>query len=94
MKVVFTEAALADLDQVLAFTRANYPASVISVERRIRTVIERISRWPESSRQVEERPGVRVVPIIRYPFRIFYRISGDKVEILHIHHAARQVSQS
>lgn len=94
MKVVFTEAALADLDQVLAFTRANYPASVISVERRIRTVIERIFRWPESSRQVEERPGVRVVPVIRYPFRIFYRISADKVEILHIHHAARQGSQS
>jgi hypothetical protein len=26
---------------------------------------------------------------VRYPFRIFYRVAGDRIEILHIHHAAR-----
>ncbi len=36
------------------------------------------------------RPGVRVVPLGRYPYKIFYRVSGDAVEILHIHHAARE----
>jgi hypothetical protein len=30
-----------------------------------------------------------MVPLVRYPFRIFYRIASDRVEILHIHHAAR-----
>jgi plasmid stabilization system protein ParE len=60
------------------------------VERRIRSVVAHIARWPESSRRSAERPGVRVVPLGRYPYKIFYQVSGDAVEILHIHHAARQ----
>jgi toxin ParE1/3/4 len=62
---------------------------VPSLERRIEAAITRIGQWPESARQVAQRPGIRVVPLIRYPYRIFYRISDDKIEILHIHHAAR-----
>jgi hypothetical protein len=46
-------------------------------------------RGPESARRIPERPGVRVVPLIRYPYKIFYHVVGDTVEILHIHHAAR-----
>jgi hypothetical protein len=38
---------------------------------------------------VEQREGVRVVPLVRYPYRIFYRVAGDAAEILHVHHAAR-----
>jgi plasmid stabilization system protein ParE len=26
----------------------------------------------------------------RYPYKIFYRVTDDRVEILHIHHAAQQ----
>jgi hypothetical protein len=31
-----------------------------------------------------------VVPLGRYPYKIFYRVTNDTVEILHIHHAARR----
>jgi len=34
-----------------------------------------------------------VVPLIRYPYKIFYRISNETVEILYIHHAAREETQ-
>jgi toxin ParE1/3/4 len=91
MKVAFTSAALADLDDILAYTAANYSALLEPVEFRIRAVTERIGRWPESARRVEERPGVRVLPVLRYPFKIFYRILEDRVEILHIHHTARDL---
>ena len=89
MKVVWTEAALADLDNILAYTAENYLSLVAPVERRIRAVIARIGRWPASARAVEQRPGVHVVPLIRYPYRLFYRVVGDAIEVLHIHHAAR-----
>jgi toxin ParE1/3/4 len=52
-------------------------------------VLVRIEQWPESAREVGQRPGTRVVPLIRYPYKIFYRIVGERIEILHIHHAAR-----
>ncbi len=59
MKIVFTAAALADLNDLLTYTEANYPALVNPIERRIRTVIERISLWPELARKLEQKPDVR-----------------------------------
>jgi len=90
MKVVFTEAALDDLKEILAFLAKNYPGVAPAVEARISITIARIGTWPESSRRVETGEDIRVAPIVRYPYKVFYRITAQAVEILHIHHAARQ----
>jgi plasmid stabilization system protein ParE len=90
MKVVYTQEALNNLDGILAFIATNYPTISAAFERRLRAVVMRIGAWPESAEEVAERPGVRVVPLIRYPYKVFYRITGDAVEILYIHHAARR----
>ena len=89
MRVVWTEAALADLEEVLAYIAEHYPALAVPVERRLRAVIERVARWPQSGRAVDQRPGVRVVPLVRFPYRLFYVVTDDVVEVLHVHHAAR-----
>ena len=89
MKVVYADEALRDLDEILTFIASNYPAISASFERRLRAVMARIGRWPESAQEVEQRPGVRMVPLVRYPYRVFYQVT-TAVEILHIHHAARQ----
>src|SRR5436305_1031349 len=90
MKVVFTDAALEDLRSIAAYLAANYPSAAAAIDRRLRLVIARIARWPESSQRVIERPGVRVAPLVRYPYHVFYRITADAVEILNIHHTSRR----
>jgi toxin ParE1/3/4 len=90
MKVIYTAEALDNLDGILAFLGRNYPAISAAFEKRLRTVVARIGAWPESAEEVAERPGVRVAPLIRYPYKIFYRITDETVEILYIHHAARR----
>jgi plasmid stabilization system protein ParE len=90
MKVVFTEDALGDLDAIADWLIVHYPAAAPTIEQRIRSVVAHIARWPESARMSASRANVRVIPVGRYPYKIFYRISDDTVEILHIHHAARQ----
>jgi len=90
MKVVYTEDALRDLDEILTFIGANYPTVIEPFLRRLRTIERRIGQWPESAQGVEQRPSIRAVPFIRYPYRLFYRVTPEAVEILHIHHAARQ----
>ena len=42
--------------------------------------------WPEP-----KRPGVHVAALVRYPYKIFYRILDDRVKILHIRHTSRPV---
>ncbi len=90
MRVVYTAEALADLDGIFDYIANHYPAISEAFQNRLHAVTTRVARWPESAQEVRERPGVRIAPLIRYPYKIFYRISGETVEILHVHHAARE----
>ena len=90
MRIVFTDEALRDLDEILDFIAAHYPTIASPFQQRLRTILQRIANWRKSAEEVEQRPDVRVVPLIRYPYKIFYRATTHAVEILHIHHAARQ----
>lgn len=90
MKVVYTDEALRNLDEILGHVASHYPTISKSFEKRLRAVVARIGAWPESAQEVAGRPGVRVVPLLRYPYKLFYRVTSECVEILYIHHAARQ----
>lgn len=89
MKVVFTDDALHDLDEILQYISANYPGVYGPFEKRLRAIVTRIGTWPESAQEVMQRTGVRCVPFIRYPYRVFYQVLADRVEVLHIQHGAR-----
>jgi plasmid stabilization system protein ParE len=91
MKVEFTNRALVDLHKISADSRAMFGDAVArTLEARLRDVIQHIAAHPEAAPRVIERPGMRVFPLIRYPYRIFYRVLGDRVRILHIRHTARR----
>jgi toxin ParE1/3/4 len=91
MKVEYAPRAAADLVQIGEQSRRVYGDVVAAaLEARIRATIARIADMPDSAQQVAERPGVRVIPLIRYPFKIFYTVVGETVEILHIRHASRR----
>lgn len=92
MKVEFTNRAVGDLRKISAQSRKEFGAPVAAaLELRIRNVVEQISSAPESAPRVEQRSGMRVVQLVRYPFKIFYRIiSDDTVRILHIRHTSRR----
>jgi plasmid stabilization system protein ParE len=89
MRVIYTEEALENLDGILAHIASNYPTVYEAFQHRLQSVVKRISEWPDSAQEVAERPGVRVVPLIRYPYKVFYQNTGQAIEILYIHHAAR-----
>ena len=59
MKAVFSQAALADLDQILAYTATHYPSLEARLEQRIRDAIKRIERLPENARLLEGATNVR-----------------------------------
>src|SRR6476620_4659901 len=90
MKVIHTEPALQDHDEILAFLSREYPALVLIVEQRIRATLARLTRFLRAAERSNQRQGVRVVQLTRYPYKIFYRTWKDAIEVLHIHHAARK----
>lgn len=91
MKLVFSRRALADLTDIANYYAANArPGIAEAVERRFLDVIERIRRAPLSAPRVTQRSQVRAASVVRYPFRIFYRVRGDTIDILHIRHTSRR----
>jgi toxin ParE1/3/4 len=91
MKVEYSKRAVADLRKISTDSRRAFGDKVAeALEARIRAVVDRIGRHPLSAPEVEQRPGRHVVPLARYPFKIFYRVLGDRVRILHIRHMARR----
>jgi toxin ParE1/3/4 len=90
MKVEFSKRAAADLRKVSAGSRVFGEAVGAAVELRIRQIIAHIAAHPQAAARVIERPGMHVVPLIRYPYKIFYRVFEDRVRILHIRHTSRR----
>jgi len=80
MKVEFTNRALADLRKLSADSRATFGDAVAIA----------LAEHLESAPRVIERPGIRVFPLIRYPYKIFYRVLEDRIRILHIRHTSRR----
>jgi toxin ParE1/3/4 len=91
MKVVYSPRATRDIHQIAAYYRSVAdPRIARAIGVRIERVITRLARNPLSAPAVTERPEVRMALVLRYPYKIFYRISRDAIEILHIRHTARR----
>jgi len=90
MKVIFTDTALGELGEIFEYLSSNYPTLVGPLEQRIEAVLRRLQQWPESAPKVTQRPDVRVAPLIRFPYRVYYRIANEKIEIIHIRHTSRR----
>jgi plasmid stabilization system protein ParE len=87
--VVYSEADLADLQQITAFIAADNPEVAERFSNRLVDLAESLRSMPERSRPVKKWPGVRV--LVLAPYLIFYRFerAANTVEILRFWHGAR-----
>jgi plasmid stabilization system protein ParE len=70
MKVEYSNRATSDLRKIAADSRRIFGEKVAAeLGLRIEEIVERIRRTPESAPRVDQRSGVRVVLLIRYPIR-------------------------
>jgi toxin ParE1/3/4 len=90
MRLLLSQLALAELDEILDYLAERSPLGAKHVEMRIRRAFERIADHPEAAERVEQRPGVRRLPLVRYPYVIYYEIGEDAVTVLRILHGARR----
>jgi toxin ParE1/3/4 len=90
VKIAYSPRAVIDLAEIGSYLAERSPSGAAAVEQRMRTVIELIAQFPASGRTVHARPTVSVIPLGKYPYRIFYATSDDELIVLHIRHTARK----
>jgi toxin ParE1/3/4 len=92
MRVEYSKRAVSDIRQIAAYyDRSGNPATTERIMERIQEVVAQITGSPLSGRPVVQRPGVRVVVLVNYRYKIFYRVAaGDTIRIIHIRHTSRR----
>jgi toxin ParE1/3/4 len=90
VKVTYSRRALVQLDRIFAYIAQNNAAAASEVVARIEAGAALIGEYPNIGR-ASDLPGIRLLPISRYPYLIFYTVLSDKgeVRILSVRHAAQ-----
>ena len=89
MKLGYAPRALRDLQGIAAYLVQRSPSGAENVLSAIKSSIDALTVFPEMAPVVDDRHHRRL-PVLRYPYAIFYRIAGDELLILHIRHTSRE----
>jgi toxin ParE1/3/4 len=90
MIVRWTAGALADLISIESYQRVHWPEARATFERRLTAIQLRIAEFPLSAPEVTQRSGVRVATFLEFPYRLFYSVESDEINILSIRHTSRR----
>ena len=88
-RLIWTEPALDDLDALAEYVALDNSAAASRLVRRVFDRAERLERFPLSSKRPAELPRTPYRELVVSPCRIFYRVEGDVVYVLHVMRAER-----
>jgi toxin ParE1/3/4 len=91
MKVRYSLQALLQLGEIHSHIAQHNPRAAKAVVARIEELCEKLGEFPGMG-SITDHPGVRVLPVVRYPYLIFYRLiaEADEVRVLRIRHGRRK----
>jgi plasmid stabilization system protein ParE len=91
VKVLYTTAALRELDGILETIAADAPRAAAKVQARLRTMIDLLPRHPNIG-WMTSRTGMRRMLASPYPYLAFYRVTDIAIVIHGVRHGARRPS--
>lgn len=83
-KIIWTNPALDQLDEIAEYIALDSPVAASELVKRIFKAVDRLEKFPRSGKELPELPESVYREVISPPCRVFYRIDGDKVYILHV----------
>jgi plasmid stabilization system protein ParE len=90
MNVEFSGPAFAQLGKILSDLISKNPTAAERLAARIDNAVLRIGQFPEAYQLIETRPGIRCIPLLPYPYLMFYRVMSSQILIVAIAHGARE----
>lgn len=90
MKIVYAPRAFADLTAIESYIVGHHPAAARRVLAVIKSTIDDMHQFPRLGPSIDHE-GRHRLPVGRFPYVIYYRITSDEIQILHIRHGSQQV---
>ena len=89
MSIKWTKAALASVDEIAGFIAKDNPTRATSFVLELRAAVTQLQAHPGMGR-AGRVPGTREL-VLHKNYIAIYRVRSDDVEILRLHHAARNL---
>ncbi len=89
MRLVYRAQALDDISGIQRYLEDQSPSGERNVLRSIYASMQLVAENPMSYQRTDD-PDIRVHAVRRYRYKIFYNVTGDTVEIVHVRHTARR----
>jgi plasmid stabilization system protein ParE len=89
MIAVYAPRALRDLEAIAEYLKERSPSGSANAMAAIKAGIDALTAFPEMTPVIDDA-GHRRLPVMRFPYAIFYRIAGEEILILHIRHTSRR----
>ena len=91
MRILWTDEALDDLEEILAYYYLEAsPRTAVAVERRIIGEIESLPPYPERIRESDRVPGARELVVAKLPYVVFVQVLEDSIVVLNVVHTKRK----
>lgn len=88
-RLIWTEPALADLDEIAEYIALDNPLAASRLVRRVLDRVERLEAHPRSGKRPPELPRTHYREVIAAPCRVFYRVEKDDVFVLYVMRSER-----
>jgi len=88
VRLRYTEPALEDLQEVLAYIADRAPQAALRVQARLRSLIELLPDHPSIGVRTSDK-AIRCITATPYPYLVFYEVTPTEVIIHAIRHGAR-----
>jgi len=89
--VTWTDPAIDQLDEICRYVARRSRGQAIRLAEQMFEATNRLALFPRSGRVVPEHKLDDVREIFVQVYRVFYRVTGDEVEVLSVQHGARRL---
>ena len=83
-RIIWTEPALEDLDEIADYISLDDPAAAKRLVRRVFERVDHLETFPEMGSCPIELRGTEYRHLVIPPLRIFYRVAGDLVFLVYV----------
>jgi len=89
-EIVWSPRSVSDLEEIRAYIENDSPAWADLTVRRLVSAVDRLRDFPESGRVVPERRTSDLREVLSGPFRLVYRRTAGRVEVVTVFRGTRQ----
>ena len=93
MNVVWTDEAKAHLNSIFQYIKRDSPLYATRMIDRLTQHVDQLMSHPLSGRAVPNYDDIHLRELIVHPYRLIYRIKGDRIDVIAVFHGARQLPE-